>query len=160
MASPLKGSYDVAKKNIILCIWCIWCLVFMWFKVKRTHYFPHAVHYCYSTFLKRVDFYRSSSFWEVRCALIGQLSSALWLAEYLKCVTEMLRPLPYSDAVRRDKNNKTHYKRGICCIQRDIITDCNNLYCLFKRRIAWRRVNITMSAFVIEETTNNKHYST
>ncbi len=39
---------------------------------------------------------------------------------------------------RRHKNNKTHYKRGVA--------SC--------------RVNITMSAFVIGETTNNKHYST
>ncbi len=37
-------------------------------------------------------FLQSSSFWEARRALIGQLSSALWLAEYLKRETEMLRP--------------------------------------------------------------------
>ncbi len=37
-------------------------------------------------------FLQSSSFWEARCALIGQLSSALWLAEYLKRETEMLHP--------------------------------------------------------------------
>ncbi len=43
-------------------------------------------------------FLQSSSFWEARRALIGQLSSALWLAEYLH-VTDMLRPLPYCDAV-------------------------------------------------------------
>ncbi len=43
-------------------------------------------------FLKRIDFYKSSSFWEARRALIGQLSSALWLAEYLKCETEILPP--------------------------------------------------------------------
>ncbi len=61
---------------------------------------------------------------------------------------------------RLHKNNKTHYKRGICCIQWDIITDYNDFYCLFMRRVASRRVNITMSAFVIGETTNNKHYST
>ncbi len=36
-------------------------------------------------------FLQSSSFWEVRRALIGQLSGALWLAEYLKRVMEMLR---------------------------------------------------------------------
>ncbi len=41
---------------------------------------------------------KSSSFWEARHALIGQLSSALWLAEYFKHVTEMLHPLPYCDA--------------------------------------------------------------
>ncbi len=36
---------------------------------------------------------QSSSFWEARCALIGQLSCALWLAKYLKRVTKILRPL-------------------------------------------------------------------
>ncbi len=46
-------------------------------------------------------FLQSSSFWEARRALIGQLSSALWLAEYLKRVTEMLRPSPYCDAMSR-----------------------------------------------------------
>ncbi len=42
----------------------------------------------------------------------------------------------------------------------DIITDYNNLYRIFTRCVASRRVNITMSAFVIGETTNNKYYST
>ncbi len=46
-------------------------------------------------------------FWEARRALIGQLSSALWLAEYLKRETEMLRPLPYCDAVSRRDETKT-----------------------------------------------------
>ncbi len=45
--------------------------------------------------------------WEARCTLIGQLYSALWLAEYLKRETEMLHPLPYCDAVsRRDETKK------------------------------------------------------
>ncbi len=39
-------------------------------------------------------FLQSSLFWEARGALIGQLSSALWLAEYLKRVMEMWWPLP------------------------------------------------------------------
>ncbi len=52
-------------------------------------------------------FLQSSSFWEARCALIGQLSSALWLAEYLKRVMEMLRPLPYCDGVSRHDETKT-----------------------------------------------------
>ncbi len=67
-----------------------------------------------------IRFLQSSSFWEARRALIGQLSSALWLAEYLKREMEMLRPSPYCDAVSwRDdtKTIKTHYNRGICCIQ-------------------------------------------
>ncbi len=44
---------------------------------------------------------QSSSFREARPArpaLIGQLSSALWLAEYLKCEMEMLHLLLYCDA--------------------------------------------------------------
>ncbi len=50
---------------------------------------------------------QSSSFWEARRALIGQLSGVLWLAEYLKHVTEMLRPSPYCDAVSREDESKT-----------------------------------------------------
>uniref|UniRef100_A0A672PHA0 Si:dkey-88e18.8 n=1 Tax=Sinocyclocheilus grahami TaxID=75366 RepID=A0A672PHA0_SINGR len=43
----LKGSYDVAKNNIILCIWCNeMCLCGLRFK---KHYFPHTVHYCFSS---------------------------------------------------------------------------------------------------------------
>ncbi len=54
-------------------------------------------------------FLQSSSFWEARCALIGQLSSALWLAEYLKHEMEMLRPiiLLYCDGVSRRNETKT-----------------------------------------------------
>ncbi len=51
-------------------------------------------------------FLQSSSFWEAKRALIGQLSSALWLAEYLKRETEMLRPSPYCDAVSRRDDTK------------------------------------------------------
>ncbi len=70
----------------------------MWFKVQKTHYFPHTVHYFCSSLPRLSEmrwFLQSSSFWKTSCALIGQLSSALWLAEYLKRVTEMLRPLQY-----------------------------------------------------------------
>ncbi len=52
-------------------------------------------------------FLQISSFWEERCALIGQLSSAFWLAKYLKRVTEMLRPFPYGNAVSRRDETKT-----------------------------------------------------
>uniref|UniRef100_A0A8C1NYQ6 Uncharacterized protein n=1 Tax=Cyprinus carpio TaxID=7962 RepID=A0A8C1NYQ6_CYPCA len=43
---------------------------------------------------------------------------------------------------------------------KDIITDNNDLYSVFTRGVASRCVNKTMSAFVFEETTNNKRYST
>ncbi len=107
-------------------------------------------------------FLQSSSFWEVRCALIGQLSSALWLAEYLKRVMEMLRLLPYCDAVSRRDDTKTIkaiINKAFVASSGDIFTDYNDLYCLFTRHVASRRINITMSAFVIGETTN-KYYST
>lgn len=35
----LKGSYDIAKKNNMLCIW------------RNAHYFPHNEHYCCSSML-------------------------------------------------------------------------------------------------------------
>ncbi len=140
--------------------------MFMWFKVQKTHYFPHTVHYCCSSMPRLSEtrrFLQSSSFWEARRALIGQLSIALWLAEYLKREMEMLRPSPYCDVVSwRDDTQtiKTHYKRAFVASSGDIITDYNDLYCLFTRRVASHRVNITMSAFVIGEMTNNKYYST
>ncbi len=108
-------------------------------------------------------FLQSSLFWRARHALIGQLSSALWLAEYLKRETEMLRPLPCCDAVSRRDDTKTIkpiINEAFVASSGDIITDYNDLYCLFMCRVASRRVNITMSAFVIGETTNNKLYST
>ncbi len=121
----------------------------MWFKVKKTHYFPHTVHYCCSSMFRLSEkrrFLQSSSFWEARRALIGQLSSGLWLAEYLKRETEMLRPLPYFDAVTRRDDRKTIkpiINQAFVASSGYIITNYNDLYCLF-----------------IGETTNNKHYST
>ncbi len=126
----------------------------MWFKVKKTHYFPHTVHYCCSSMFRLSEtrrFLQSSSFWEARCALIGQLSSVLWFAEYLKCVMEILRPSPNCDAVSRRAETKTIkpiVNEAFVASSGDIITDYNGLYCLFT------------SAFVIGETTNNKRYST
>ncbi len=78
---------------------------------------------------------QSSSFGEARPArLIGQLSSALWLAEYLKRETEMLHPLLYCDAVSRRDDTKTIKpitNEAFVASSEDIITDYNDLYCLF-----------------------------
>ncbi len=112
-------------------------------------------------FLKRVDFYKAHR--SEKRALIGQLSGALWLAEYLKREMEMLCPLLYCDAVSRPDETKTIkpiINEAFVASSGDIVTDYNDLYCLFMLRVASRRVNITMSAFVIGETPNNKHYST
>ncbi len=88
-------------------------------------------------------FLQSSSFWEARRALIGQLSSALWLAEYLKRVTEMSQ-----------RNETKPINEAFVASSGDIITDYNDLYCLFTHCIAPCK-HKTMSAFVIGETTNN-----
>ncbi len=63
----------------------------------------------------------------------------------------MLRPSPYCDAVSwRDetKTIKPIINEAFVASSGDIITDYNDLYCLFTK------VNITMSAFVIRETTS------
>ncbi len=78
-------------------------------------------------------FLQSSSFWEVRPALIGQLSNALWLAEYLKHETEMLRPSPYCNAMSRHDDTqkiKPIINEAFIASSGDIITDYNDLYCL------------------------------
>ncbi len=75
----------------------------------------------------------------------------------------MLRPSLYCDGVsRRDETEtiKPIIYEAYVASSGDIITDYNDLYCLFTRDVASRRVNITMSVFVIGGTTNNRHYST
>ncbi len=85
----LKGSYDIAKKNIILCIWCN----AMWLcglRLKKTQYFPHTVHHCCPSsprLSERVDFYK---------AHCSEKRGVLWLASYpVRCVW------PNTSSVRR-----------------------------------------------------------
>ncbi len=47
----LKRSYDVAKNNIILCIWCN-AICLRGSRFKKTHYFPHTVNYFCSSMLR------------------------------------------------------------------------------------------------------------
>ncbi len=70
----------------------------------------------------------------------------------------MLHPSPYCDAVSQRDNTKTIkpiINEVFVASSEDIITFYNDLYCLFTRHD-----NTTMSAFVIIEMSNNKHYST
>ncbi len=91
-----------------------------------------------------------------------------WPNEYLKRVMEMLRPSSYHDAVSQHDDSKTikHIiKEAFVASSGDIITGYNDLYChyctvLFNAWLASRHVNISMSAFVIGEMSNNKCYST
>ncbi len=59
----LKGSYYVAKNNIICCNWCN--AKFIWFKVQKTHYF-HILYIIVAplcpAFLKCVDFQKAHRF--------------------------------------------------------------------------------------------------
>ncbi len=59
--ADLKGSYVVAKKNIILCIWCnAMCLYGL--KLKK-HIIFHILYIIVAplshAFLKHVDFYKA-----------------------------------------------------------------------------------------------------
>ncbi len=125
---------------------------------KKTHNFPHTVHYCCFSMLRLSEMHRflqSSSFWETRCALIGQLS------EYLKCVTEMLRHSPCCHAVSwRDETKiiKPIINEAFVAFSEDIITDYNDSYGRFTHCAAAHK-HYTISAFVIVETPNN-HCST
>ncbi len=70
----LKGSYYVAKKNIILCTWCnAMCLSGLRFK-KHIFHIPYiiVVPLC-PTFLKHVDFYKAHR---------SEKRGVLWLASY------------------------------------------------------------------------------
>ncbi len=98
LVESARLEMGVAYERDIQNVWCL--------GVPRTGLRTTAVHYCCSSMLRLSEtrrFLQSSSFWEARCALIGQLSSALWLAEYLKRVMEMLHPLPCCDAATRLK---------------------------------------------------------
>ncbi len=75
LKAALKGSYDVAKNNIILCSWCnAMCL--RGSRLKK-HIILHILYIIVaplcSTFLKRADFYK---------ACRSEKRGVLWLASY------------------------------------------------------------------------------
>ncbi len=89
----------------------------------------------------------------IQCVVIGRIPQA--------CDGNVI--LPYCDAVSRRDETKTIkpiMNDAFVASSGDIITDYNDLYCLFTHRVASCHINITMSTFVIVETPNNKHYST
>ncbi len=84
----------------------VFFLMIRFLQVSSTLSIQSKFHYCCSSMLRLSEkhrFFKISSFWEAMCSLIGQLSSVLWLAKYLKGVTEMLRPLPCCDGAMRLK---------------------------------------------------------
>ncbi len=158
---PLKGSYDVAKKNIILCNAMCLCGLRLQKHIIFHILYIIAALLC-SAFLKCVDFYKAHR---------SEKRGVLWLASYpvrcdwpntssvrRKCYT----PLPCCDAVSRRDETKTIkpiIDEAFVASSGDIITDYNDLYGLFTHHVTLRCINITMSAFVFVETPN-KCYST
>ncbi len=125
----LKGSYDVAKKNIILCIWGN-----SMFKIKKNiifHILYIVIDPLCSAFLKRLNFDK---------AHCSEKLGVLWLVSYpvhcdwpntIKHVTEMLRHLPHCDAVSwRDKTKtiKLIINEAFVASSRDIVVDYNDFY--------------------------------
>ncbi len=154
----LKGSYDVAKNNIILCIWCnAMCLCGLRF--KKHIIFPILyiiVAPLCPAFLKSADFYKAHR---------SEKRGVLWLASYpVRCdwpntssvKLKWYAPLPYCDAVSRRDDTKTIkpiINEAFVASSVDIITDYNDSYSLFTRHSATR--HNTISAFVIGETTTS-----
>ncbi len=114
-----------------------------------------------SAFLKRIAFYKAHH---------SEKRGVLWLASYpvhcdwpntssvwWKCYAPYRIVMPRHDET---KTIKPSINEAFVASSGDIITDSNDLYYLFTRRVASCHVNITMSAFVIGEMTNNKRYST
>ncbi len=134
----LKGSYDVAKKNIILCIWCnAMCL---WFKVKKNTLFST---YCtlllllYALpfwnvliFTKLIVLKREvcSDWPAVQCIVIGRIPQAcdrnVTPLTVLWCDTKTIKPI---------------INEAFVASSWDIITDYNDFYCIFTRRVALRK---------------------
>ncbi len=142
--------------------------MFIWFKVKKKNIVFHILYIIVaplsSAFLKRVAFYKAHH---------SEKQVVLWLASYpVRCDwlnTSSVRrkcyaPVPYCDTMFRRGNTKTIkpiINEAFVAPSGDKITGYNDLYCLFNYTLHWIALYyITMSAFVIGKTTNNKHYPT
>ncbi len=129
------------------------CLCGLRFKKHIFHILYIIVAPLCSAFLKCINFYKAHR---------SEKRGVLWLP-VIQCVVFGRIPQPYCDAVSWQDDTKTikpTINETFVASSWDIITDYNDLYCHFMHRVALRRLNFTMSAFVIGETTNNKHYTT
>ncbi len=160
-----KGSYDVAKKNIILCIWCnamyLCGLRFTKYIIFHILYIivaPLCPPFWNASIFTKLIVLRSEacSDWPaIQCIVIGRMPQA-WDGN--------VPPLPYCEAVSQRNNTKTIkpiINEAFVASIGDIITDYNDLYCLFTRRIASRCIaphkyyHVCISAW-----RNDKRYST
>ncbi len=137
----LKGSYDVAKKNITLCIWCIaMCLCGLRFKKHIIFHIMYIIvaPLCFA-FMKRVYFYKAHR---------SEKRGMLWLASYpvrcdwpntssvrQKCYAPYHIVMPFPGATTQ-KQLKPIINEAFVAFSEVIITDYNDLYCLFMWRDA------------------------
>ncbi len=145
----VKGSYDVAKKNIILCIWCnAMCLC--GFRFKK-HILFHILYIIVaplcSTFLKRADFYKAhrSKKWGMQ-----------WLASYpVRCNWQNTSSVRRKCSTDDTKINKPIRNETFAASSGNIMTDYNDLYCFFTRCIALHK-----HYHICICDRSSKHYST
>ncbi len=127
----------------------------MWFKVQNTLFSTYctlllllyAPPFWNALIFTKLIVLRSEvcSDWPaIQCVVIGQIPQAC--DGNVMPLTVLWCCVP----ARWDENNETHYNEAFVESSWDIITDYNDLYGLFMCCVASRRVNITMSAFVIE----------
>ncbi len=127
-----RGHMTLLKWTLFCVFGAMQCV----YVVQKTQYFPHTVHNCcfsmpliFTTLIVRRS--EVCSDWPaIRCAVIGQIPQAC----------ELLRPSLYCDAMRRDtKTIKPIINKAFIASSGDIITDYNDSYGLFTRRICDRR---------------------
>ncbi len=143
------------KKNIIWCNWCnAMCLCGLRFKntlfstctLLLLLYAPSFWNVSIFTKLIVLRSEVCSDWPAIQCVVIGRIPQ-VWDGNVTP-LTVLWCCVP----VRRDKTIKPIINEAFVASSGDIITDYNDLYCLY--------THITMPAFVIGETTNNKRYST
>ncbi len=132
----LKGSYDVAKKNII---WCIWCnaMCFMRFKVHKNIISTYCtlLLLLYAVPFWNVPIFTSLSFWEARRALIARYPVRV-IGRIPQACDGNVTPLTVLWCVSRRDETKTIkpiVNEAFVASSEDIITDYNDLYCLFTK---------------------------
>ncbi len=141
-------------------LFCVFGVMECVFEPRTVHYFLHTVHYCCSSMpllSETCNFYKAHCSEKRGVLWLASYPVRLWLAEYLKHVTEMLRPFPCCDAVSRllyglwcrcdeTKTIKPAIIQAFVAFSEDIMTDYKDSYGLFTHCAASSKHN-TICAF-------------
>ncbi len=126
------GKYRIAGYDIRYCI-----------ESWRTIRFTPLIIVLYAPPYWNAMILQSTSFLEARCALIGQLSSALWLDKSSsvrrKCYAPYHVVMPCLSSTRL----KPTINEAFVAFSEDIINDYNGAYSLFRHCAVLCHVNIT-----------------